>query len=872
MRAGKRNSLDLYNDLLILVADWVKNSETQQLLILNMKYFLEILYSTNSEERKALISPEIKDEAYSKIMWVHDKILARSSSNRIGEKTTYSSDDKELLQYYAEFISFIGVGKSTSIKVWSRKGSEITASNSSSSNHEDIWDENLWVLDKDYIKINRNDHVEFWANVYKNLKDMIISIDWHPNNIFFSMWQLECLMLDNKYQNENHITFQVDEKRTHTVSKTIRKFARIEESKLDFTDENPFLNFWSYLISSISNVEYQSVFISLYTLILTENYAIIQQIVPYFVYFALRFWENDETIDNITEFMKGLLQHGTYHQRMTIFSIVDFINIWLVQDKASVRNFLISNKTAYWEKLFQLKFEMDQVDFQNDTISKLIEKLGKSKIIKYSFRTVSKMMQLLDNIPLNELSEIALKWREYKRAAIFFEEHVRQNINPQLSLESMTNFIEYSIDSDKVWMLIETYSKILPNDINKKELKHFTEVNILKESKSSEFLNSKLKYQEYQDHSSEVNERDQDFLNCIDDSNNKYINNMLRRGIESYFKLEDEDMTIECSQIWKEINTYFSWIDLNTIDLSSLNIDFESSKSFNTLENLFIMLISLMAEKVYNEGSWKFDFDTVNQFILQMINYLNFNLADLLVNSHGDKANQYKLFLHIVYEIKFVYSKYFINYKNNKEEFKLDSKDKEYLIIMFKERTEEFWIFENNYKHLWLIYSIRSYIFLLFKWLYEYWYFQTRKVSILVQINKSNFEKLNLFRHLEILKELIPDFEFEKAKFHRLIGEKWKAKDYLKENLQEITERFEFYKEDNEIPKQILNKNLIHDIWYFLFEIMIEIDPSFPKKLKKNFINILVIRRIQLLRKCLCFMQHILIISIWLIGEKRRYI
>ena len=121
------------------------------------------------------------------------------------------------------------------------------------------------------------------------------------------------------------------------------------------------------------------------------------------------------------------------------------------------------------------------------------------------------------------------------------------------------------------------------------------------------------------------------------------------------------------------------------------------------------------------------------------------------------------------------------------------------------------------------------YLFLLFGCFDEYWFWQLKKVSVLVQTNKANIEKLSLFRHLGKLRDIIPDYELEKAKYHRLIGEKCKAKDYLKENLDYIEKKFNSISKDEMRSKQILNKNLMHDVWFFLFEVMIEIDPSFPK-------------------------------------------
>ena len=155
---------------------------------------------------------------------------------------------------------------------------------------------------------------------------------------------------------------------------------------------------------------------------------------------------------------------------------------------------------------------------------------------------------------------------------------------------------------------------------------------------------------------------------------------------------------------------------------------------------------------------------------------------------------------------------------------------------MLIERTINYPLNKHNDKYFSVLFSLRSYLFLLFGNFYEYWFCQLKKVSVLVQTNKANIEKLSLFKHLENLTNLIPDIELERAKYQRLTGEKLKAKDYLMNNLNRIEEKFDYICNDINWSKHILNINLMHDIWYFLFEVMLEIDPSCPK-INEKFIE-----------------------------------
>ena len=174
--------------MLISLADKIMNWKTEHLLLLNFKYFLEILYSTDTEEKIALNDPETRSEVFSKVMWVKDKIVLMSSSTQNENDKSELIDRKELLKCYADFISSIDIVDSISNESWVR-----TSDDSKSSNLEDVWIDGLWVLDKDYIKLNREDSVEFCINVYKRLKNLIISHDRPLNSILFSIWQLEWL-------------------------------------------------------------------------------------------------------------------------------------------------------------------------------------------------------------------------------------------------------------------------------------------------------------------------------------------------------------------------------------------------------------------------------------------------------------------------------------------------------------------------------------------------------------------------------------------------------------------------------------------------------------------------------------------------------
>ena len=173
------------------------------------------------------------------------------------------------------------------------------------------------------------------------------------------------------------------------------------------------------------------------------------------------------------------------------------------------------------------------------------------------------------------------------------------------------------------------------------------------------------------------------------------------------------------------------------------------------------------------------------------------------------------------------------------QKYHLDINSKEDLMKLLIQRTSNYPLNKHNCKYFSVVYSLRSYLFLLLGSLYEYWFWQLKKVSVLVQTNYENEEKLRLFKHLDKLKDRIPDYELEWAKYQRLKGNKCKAKDYLMDNLNNIEKKFNSISKDKMWSKHILNINLVYDIRYFWFEVMLEIDPS-SLEIKKKFIEYLI--------------------------------
>lgn len=179
----------------------------------------------------------------------------------------------------------------------------------------------------------------------------------------------------------------------------------------------------------INNLRYngfRQIFAALGSLITTEDPAFIRQILPYLVYYVMRFSEGDEIIAKITNTLVEILEFGDYNHKIIAFAVVDFIKVCWVHDKKSVEVFLTNNSDyTFMEKMFELDIKFDQVDFGNPSINLLLDIINKNQVVKLSLIVTRRMNILLKSINFDLLYRAARSIRDYKRAITYLEEHLR---------------------------------------------------------------------------------------------------------------------------------------------------------------------------------------------------------------------------------------------------------------------------------------------------------------------------------------------------------------------------------------------------------------------------------------------------------------
>ena len=96
----------------------------------------------------------------------------------------------------------------------------------------------------------------------------------------------------------------------------IRKFTTFEDTNTRFDEWQSTISFCSDLINWIDNKNLKQVFEALNPLVQADDFVIIQQILPYFVYYAVRFNDDDSVVDKISEDICNFLKNGNYHQSL----------------------------------------------------------------------------------------------------------------------------------------------------------------------------------------------------------------------------------------------------------------------------------------------------------------------------------------------------------------------------------------------------------------------------------------------------------------------------------------------------------------------------------------------------------------------------
>ena len=114
-----------------------------------------------------------------------------------------------------------------------------------------------------------------------------------------------------------------------------------------------------------------------------QNDEIRNILIPYLLYYALRFNESDiNIVDSIAAFFKEILNQNLHEYIDVVLKSLDFLNVCLEQDKLKFKEFIeVETKFKYVEKLFLLEIS-DESKTSDTNIQNFIKTMKKFPIIR----------------------------------------------------------------------------------------------------------------------------------------------------------------------------------------------------------------------------------------------------------------------------------------------------------------------------------------------------------------------------------------------------------------------------------------------------------------------------------------------------------
>ena len=142
-------------------------------------------------------------------------------------------------------------------------------------------------------------------------------------------------------------------------------------------------NFCYYLINKIEDeMNWHAIFKAVIPAI-KQNDEIRNILIPYLLYYALRFNESDiNIVDSIAAFFKEILNQNLHEYIDVVLKSLDFLNVCLEQDKLKFKEFIeVETKFKYVEKLFLLEIS-DESKTSDTNIQNFIKTMKKFPIIR----------------------------------------------------------------------------------------------------------------------------------------------------------------------------------------------------------------------------------------------------------------------------------------------------------------------------------------------------------------------------------------------------------------------------------------------------------------------------------------------------------
>ena len=667
------------------------------------------------------------------------------------------------------------------------------------------------------------------ARIHLRLFEFIMTTSNPLKPYLYSWWRLEYeilrLIKDDKTSVKDQIQsnlklFKIDENNRVEIHKLLQRFSddSITEIEGAASYKNDSLGkFCTNLVCHMNNEGFKSIFSSLNCLMKEEDIFILNLLMPYILYYSIRFSDySSGLIEQIADYFNQVLEEGKDIHVSIIFNCLDFLNVCIIQDKASFKKYIDQDtKFKYVDKFFQLDPAKNKDTGNN--IKNFLDKLSCNQTVERSFYFVKKAKTLMNKISKTSKMRAAKRTKQFKRYTLYFEEEVRHKIGKDTTMKGTfetDGFFEILGEEDVI-DIVDVHKKLSPEDFDNKLFD-----SILDHWSRPKLINQ----EECEDKSQLQNYPWDDLINqsiCSQSSlwsqNESYSQLFSEERVISWAKPKKTSEKYDLPHFWKN-NTPQNWeflaayhekINVGQLKMNIFTTDLnlkDSKKAFENLIALILTEIHRVYKKYLNSTNltaltFKTYVEPLRTFLFQVYKSIMLPLS----YSEGEIAYFFKLYLHVIYEIEIVISSVSkiiaentskiedVFTKSTKRTWEQIFNDIDLEVYIkelndfFEDRTNL--LSENSFETLDLIFSVRKALFDLLGRKGDYANYCLRLARLYRKCNKDYLVMVQLFKNAKEHKSILLGYEIEHAKYTNHVKNSNEAFLYLDKELQSIKEK-----------------------------------------------------------------------------------
>lgn len=558
------------------------------------------------------------------------------------------------------------------------------------------------------------------------------------------------------------------------------------------------------MISNIDDLEFKNVFKAILPLFMHEHSKMIKLIIPYLIYFTIRFTEDDEATMQIWQYLNSFVSHElksnyglkTHENVDILIQIYNFIRTCLSQDRDVIKYFFTqqSSKTVFNEKIFDIKITKNEGTSRDKNAAKnvLINQLNICQSVKTTYATLIKLRAFIDDLDLFELGKAARFIKDYRQGITLIETHIKRKRKE----ESFEDF-ETITTPDEMEHLVYCYKKVYPEDFATSELIFDADIEAGRKSLTS----NKFKRPSYsKKKEDEIKHKDEDISISLQTFYEEITSKLKYDNFINIF-LEEANEDVSSFNLAK-LSLAFKW-NLLSINANQIKIDFMQGDSFHVVSNLALLIACKI--NIWIAENKLDELNSVNEWAMSILKRLKILLSECYIKSIGEIWHHLAILIHCVEDITLILETLqeinFIPDLNIQDESNsLESAIHEHLknsieslfLVLF-EKVSKYPGTEATYKNLLYINEIKMIMMFSLKQKEEFVYFLIQKAMLQSEFTKDYFKNLRLFATVKLYKNYSPCYEIEDANRKFRISRLKEAWTSLQDNLEIIKTKAENY-------------------------------------------------------------------------------